>query len=359
MAGPGVISQALRWMLRKESPFYIRPRLDPALLRWAWRFRRYCNFDDAESGYRALLELSRLSLDLFEQLHETFDFFYERKGLLHVYLGEDAGESAQKDGDAMESAGFATRLFDRDGVLEFEPSLSERARAGLFIEGEAHGYSYGYVRALSEFLEKGDSVVLPNRAVSDMRISNGRVRGVRLQSPEEEIEADLVVLAAGSWTPLIAKKLGLTIPLQPAKGYSCTVDIFPGAPTVPLLMPETRVIVTPLDDKIRFGGTLELAGHDLSLDETRYRAVIRGAREVLKTSFEMKNEEAWCGLRPCLPDGLPVIDWVPGIEGLIVASGHAMLGLTQSPGTGRVVSEIADGKTPSVPLEPFRFGRFA
>jgi len=123
-------------------------------------------------------------------------------------------------------------------------------------------------------------------------------------------------------------------------------------------MPETRVIVTPLGDRVRFGGTLELAGHDLSLDETRYRAVIRGAREVLKTSFEMKNEESWCGLRPCLPDGLPIIDWVPGIGGFLVAAGHAMLGFTQSPGTGKVVAELANGETPSVPLEPFRFGRF-
>ncbi len=358
IAGPGVISQALRWMLRKDSPFYVRPRLDPELLRWAWRFRQYCNRGAAESGYRALLGLSRLSLDLFEQLHEILDFFYERKGLLHVYLGEDAGDSAKKDRDSMESAGFAARLLDRDGVLGFEPALSERARAGLFIEGEAHSFSYGYVQALAASLEKGKADVLSNRAVSDVRLENGRVRGVVVQSPEEEIEADLVVLAAGSWTPLIAKKLGVSIPLQPAKGYSCTIDTFPNAPSVPLLMPETRVIVTPLGDKIRFGGTLELAGHDLSLDETRYRAVIRGAREVLKTSFEMKNEEPWCGLRPCLPDGLPIVDWVPGIGGLLVAAGHAMLGFTQSPGTGKVVAELANGETPSAPLEPFRFGRF-
>jgi D-amino-acid dehydrogenase len=305
-----------------------------------------------------LLDLSRLSLGLFEQLHETFDFFYERKGLLHVYLGEDAGKRAEEDRDAMETAGFAARRFDRDEVLEFEPALSERARAGLFIEEEAHGHCFGYVQALTAFLERSETKFLSNRSVSDIRLDNGRVQGVRIQSPEEEIDADLVILAAGSWTPLIAKKLGVSIPLQPAKGYSCTIDTFPGAPRLPLLMPGARVIVTPLGDRIRFGGTLEMAGHDLSLDETRYRAVIRGAREVLKTNFEMRNEESWCGLRPCLPDGLPIIDWVPGFENLLVATGHAMLGFTQSPGTGKVVAELANGQMPSAPLEPFRFGRF-
>ncbi len=231
--GPGVIPQALRWMLRKDSPFYVRPRLDPELIRWAWLFRRYCNRGAAESGYRALLGLSRVSFNLFGQLHETLDFFYERKGLLHVYLGKDAGESAKRDRDSMESAGFTARLFDREGVQGFEPALSERARAGLFIEGEAHGFSYGYVQALTASLDKGNADVLSKRAVSDVRIDNGRVRGVLVQSPEEEIRADLVVLAAGSWTPLIAKKLGVSIPLQPAKGYSCTIDTFPTHPACP------------------------------------------------------------------------------------------------------------------------------
>jgi D-amino-acid dehydrogenase len=123
-------------------------------------------------------------------------------------------------------------------------------------------------------------------------------------------------------------------------------------------MPETRVIVTPLQDRIRFGGTLELAGYDLSLNEARYQAVIRGARAVLKHPFEMNNEESWCGLRPVLPDGLPIIGRAPNIDGLIMAAGHAMLGFTQSPATGKIVSEIANDQTPSVPVEAFRFERF-
>jgi D-amino-acid dehydrogenase len=184
------------------------------------------------------------------------------------------------------------------------------------------------------------------------------VKGVIAASPQEEFPADLVVMAAGSWAPRLARPLGIPVPLQPAKGYSCTIDTYPGAPTIPILISERRVIVTPLGERLRFGGTLELTGYDMRLNETRYRAVVRAAGEVLKEPLEMKNEETWCGLRPVFPDGLPIIDWAPDIQGLILATGHAMLGFTQSPITGKVVAELANGQAPSVPLVPFRFDRF-
>jgi len=168
----------------------------------------------------------------------------------------------------------------------------------------------------------------------------------------------ITVLAAGAWTPALATSLGIDIPLQPAKGYSCTIDAFPGSPTMPVFVPGRRVAITPIGDRLRFGGTLELAGFADTLDATRYRAVIEAARLVLGDRLQMKNEEAWFGYRPVTPDGLPVIARAPGIDGLIVAAGHAMLGFTQSPATGKLVAELANGQTPSVPLEPFRLDRF-
>jgi D-amino-acid dehydrogenase len=358
IAGPGVIAQAIRWMLKGDSPFFIRPSYAPKLIGWGLRFRRYCTKDAAHIGFDALVSLSRLSLELYVELSQKLDFFFERKGLLHVYLTEKGFEGAKAQRDTFEATGFGVSLLDKQKVLDFEPALSDRVRGGLFIEGEAHGHSFNYVRALAQELKKTGTTFLENRPVSRILVDSRRAKSVLVTSPEEEITADVIVLAAGSWTPSLAKSAGIFVPLQPAKGYSCTIDTYPGAPSVPLLMPETRVIVTPIQDRLRFGGTLELAGFDLSLNETRYQAVIRGARAVLRHPFEMKNEESWCGLRPVLPDGLPIIGRVPHIDGLIMAAGHAMLGFTQSPATGKIVSEIADGQTPSVPIEAFRFERF-
>jgi D-amino-acid dehydrogenase len=196
--------------------------------------------------------------------------------------------------------------------------------------------------------------------VSGLVVEGRRVTGVRIgERPDEEtLESDVVVLAAGSWSKRLGEGAGVSIPLQPAKGYSATIDMFEGAPRVPVLIKERRVTMTPLGDRMRFGGTLELTGFDSTIDRARYGAVLKAAQETLRVNIPRKNEEAWCGFRPLTPDGLPIIDRARNVDGLIVATGHAMLGFTQSPMTGKLVAEIASGSAPSLPLEPFRLDRF-
>ncbi|MFQ5790381.1 MAG: NAD(P)/FAD-dependent oxidoreductase [Acidobacteriota bacterium] len=360
LPGPGVLGQAFRWMLRKDSPFYVRPRLDPGLLRWAWRFRRFCNSDDEEKGHRALLRLSQASLELFEELLRTreADFFYQRRGLLNVYLSEAGLGAAGQEKRLLEQGGLSARLLSREEAMELEPALAPRIVGGLFTEGDAHGLSFGYVQSMAAAVERHGGSLRTHCPVSRVLVERNRVKGIELASPREEIPADLVVLAGGAWSSTLAEALGIPVPLQPAKGYSCTIDHYPGAPAVPILIQEKRVIVTPLGGRIRFGGTLELAGYDLELDSTRYGAVVRAAREVLKDAPPMKNEEPWCSFRPLTPDGLPIIDRARRPEGLIVATGHAMLGFTQSPMTGKLVAELANDQVPSLPLTPFHLERF-
>lgn len=368
LPAPGVFGQALRWMGRRDSPFYIRPRLDLGLLRWAWQFRRYCTHDAARRGFDALLRLSRASLQLYEELARSaaFDFFFRRQGLLHVYVSDAGFAGARHEQEELEHAGFRARLLSGEEAREFEPALGDRVRGALFIEGEAHADSYGFVRALAAACEKRGTRVLERRALVSIHATGGRVRSVVVEPASraeavdaEELQTDVVVLAAGAWTPALAAPLGIRIPLQPAKGYSCTIDAHEDIPAVPVLIAERRVIITPLGDRVRFGGTLELDGFDLGIDRVRYGAVVRGAREVLRQPPPMRGEDAWCGLRPVTPDGLPVIDRARGVEGIIVAAGHAMLGLTQAPITGKLVAELAGGLPPSVAIEPFRLDRFA
>lgn len=358
LPGPGVLGQAARWMFRRDSPVYIKPRLDPAFLRWAWRFRGFCTRDAAARGSDALRALSRMSIDLFEEFGHAPEpgFFYQRKGLLHVYLSDGELAAAGREQQALVHEGFDARVLSQSETRDLEPALSAQVRGGVFIAGDAHGHSYDFVRFLAGRIAQQGARLLTGRPVSRIVADRGRVRGVAIDG--EELPADLVVLAAGAWTPALATSLGIDIPLQPAKGYSCTIDVFPGSPTMPVFVPGRRVAITPIGDRLRFGGTLELAGFADTLDTTRYRAVIEAARLVLGERLQMKNEEAWFGYRPVTPDGLPVIARAPGIDGLIVAAGHAMLGFTQSPATGKLVAELANGQTPSVPLEPFRLDRF-
>ena len=362
LPGPGVIGQALRFLLSSTSPFYIRPRLDPSLLSFFWQFRKYCNRQSAERGFEALAGLSRASLALYQELtlSKDADFYFRREGLLEVYLTERGVGLGRHARTVMEEQGFPARLLSQDEALDFEPALAPSVKGGLFIESEAHGFSFGYVQALARTVEKRGGRIATRLPVASLLIDGRRVKGIRAGIPphEEDIESDVVVLAAGAWAKRLGEAAGISIPLQPAKGYSSTVDAFEGAPRVPVLIKERRVTVTPLGDRVRFGGTLELAGYDSGIDRARYGAVVKAARETLKSDFPMKNEESWCGWRPLTPDGLPIIDRVTHLDGLIVATGHAMLGFTQSPITGKLVAEIASGERPSLPLEPFRLDRF-
>lgn len=364
LPGPGVFGQGIRWMFRRDSPLYVKPRLDPAFLHWAWRFRSFCTRDAAARGSHALQSLSRMSLELFEEFGHAPEpgFFYQRKGLLHVYLDGDAAAAARQEQQTLACEGFDARVLSQSETLELEPALSPIVRAGVLIAGEAHGHSYEFVQSLARRIAHRGARLLTGRAVSRIVTDRGRVRAVAIDGAGtdsgEDLPADLVVLAAGAWTPALAASVGINVPVQPAKGYSCTVDAFPGAPAMPVFVPAKRVAITPIGDRLRFGGTLELAGFSDSLDATRYRAVIDAARLVLGDRLQMKNEEAWFGYRPVTPDGLPVIARAPRVDGLIVAAGHAMLGFTQSPATGKLVAELANGQTPSIPLEPFRLDRF-
>jgi D-amino-acid dehydrogenase len=171
------------------------------------------------------------------------------------------------------------------------------------------------------------------------------------------VPAEIVVLAAGAWTPRLARRLGLRLPIQPATGYSTTVPTWGGAPSHPVVLSDAHVIVLPLGERVRFAGTLELAGFRREGDPVRSAAVARAGAHAMREPPPTGGEH-WFGFRPLMADDLPAIGRVPGVEGVLVAAGHGMLGYTQSPATGKLVAELATGAEPSLPLTPFRPERF-
>lgn len=360
LPGPGVLPQAARWLLRPDSPVYVRPRLDGGFLDWSRRFLRACSAKAARSGTDALRGAGAAGLALFDELVSTWrlEFGYARRGLLNVFVTEEGFARAAHERERLQRAGIRARVLLREEALAFEPALSPRIVGGLYAEGDAHGDSYAYVHALAVSVQSRGVRIVTGRPVRRLLARAGRVEGIVARNPDERIPADLVVLAAGAWTPALLAPLGVRFPLQPAKGYSCTVSGYRRPPSVPLFVEERRVAITPLGDRLRIGGTLELAGYRPGINERRYQAVVRAAQEVLADPPDAGRGEAWMGYRPLMADGLPVIDRVPGIDGLIVAAGHGTLGFTLSPITGRLVADLAEGRPPAVPLAPFRFSRF-
>lgn len=358
LPAPGVVREGLGHLLRRDAPFVIRPRADPALPRWLLSFYRSCGREPSRRATGALTALSRLGLELFDDLAEAGEvsFGYRRGPLLNVYTSPGWRERARAFEAALVELGFRARTLEGDEVLGLEPALSPRVRGALLIEDQASGDSFAYVRSLADGLTRRGVEVRTETSVERVIVRRGRAAGVVLHS-RQEIEADLVVLAAGAWTPRLCEPLGLRLPIQPATGYSCTVRAPEGAPALPVMLDEAHVVVLPLGDRVRFAGTLELAGFRTAPDPVRYGAVVRAGRAALRTPTP-PDGQAWFGFRPLMADDLPAIGWVPGVDGVVVAAGHGTLGLTQSPSTGRLVAELAAGKPPSLPLEPFRPDRF-
>jgi len=360
LPGPGVLAQAVRWLVRPDSPIYVRPHLDAEFLGWSRRFLRACSAPAAQSGTEALQRAAAASVALFDELVTAWrlEFGYRRQGTLNVYVTEAGFARAGHEQERLQRCGLRARVLSREETLAFEPALGPRIAGALFVEGDAHGDSYAYVQALAASLQSRGVRLLTGTAVVRVQVRAGRVEGVVTEGREQRVRADLVVLAAGAWTPQLLAPLGLRLPLQPAKGYSCTIPGSGCAPAVPVFVDERRVAITPLRDRLRIGGTLELAGYRPGINPRRYRAVVRAAQEALAKPPEADRGEAWMGYRPLVADGLPVIDRVPGADGLIVAAGHGTLGFTLSPITGRLVADLAEGRPPAVPLEPFRLSRF-
>jgi D-amino-acid dehydrogenase len=360
LPGPGIVAEGLRALLRRDGPFAIRPQAGPSIVPWLLRFWR----QTPEAIYRrstsVLVELSRLSFELHEELvrRGVASFGYRRGPLLAASRDRGWRHEAEAVVEEVRGLGFGARVLERDDLLGLEPALAPDHLGGYVLEDQGSGDSYRFVRSLVEHARSRGAAVLERTPVRRILVREGRAVGVLAGEPPREIAAELVVLAAGAWSPALARGLGLRLPIQPATGYSLTLPAWEGAPRLPIIAGDSRVIVLPLEGRVRFAGTLELAGFRREPDPVRARAVLRAGLGALREPPPVREPEPWFGFRPLVPDDLPLIGWAPGVRGVLVATGHGTLGFTQGPATGKLIAELAAGKPPSLPLEPFRPDRF-
>ncbi|HEU4665969.1 MAG TPA: FAD-dependent oxidoreductase [Dokdonella sp.] len=358
LAAPGTIAQALRWLFRPDAPLRIRPRPDPELVRWLFAFARRCNERDWIAAARAKAPLLLRSRVLIEELvrQERLDCEFEAIGTLNVFRDEAKFARARAAAERVAGFGIAVEALDAAATLAREPALKPGLAGALFHPGDASLRPDRYVAELARIvraaggrIEEGarvDGFVLDGSRIGEVVASNGRHAGRD------------VVLALGAWSPLLARKLGLRIPIQPGKGYSITYSRPAVCPRVPMTLKEPSVCVTAWGSGYRLGSTMEFAGYDERLSRVRLDALKRGAAGFLREPEGAEVVEEWYGWRPMIPDDLPVIGRAPGIDNLVVATGHGMLGVTMSAGTGVLVSEIVAGRPPSLDPAPFAPARF-
>ncbi len=292
---------------------------------------------------RSLGPLGHASRALFDELLETEKLrsFFCRDGYYEIYLTERGLESAKEDIRMIASFGFHPQVLSGAELREREPAMNDRVVGGIFYPEAATINPFQFVMEMAERAERYGAKFQTASDVASVHIVDGRVRGVQLHNGES-IEADSVVLAAGAYSVPLLRQLGIRFPLQPAKGYHRDCETKPGsAPLIThaCVLGENMVFCTPMDGFVRFAGTLELSGVNHEIRRPRLEQLTKAAGRYLRTMENATVKSEWCGLRPCLPDGLPAVGPVSRCAGLFVATGHAMMGLTLGPVTGKLISE--------------------
>jgi D-amino-acid dehydrogenase len=356
LAGPQAIRDGLRWLGKPDSPFSIAPRA--ATVPWLAEFVAASAPRRVRAARSVLRRLALTSADLHAEWHTAgLDSGFERRGLLNVYGSEAAFRAARTDAAADRADGLDGQILDRSAALDAFPELGTSPAGAVFYPGEAHSDPARFVRAVAaEAVAAGVQI---RTGVEVLGIHRKGSRVDSLWTTEGAITAGQTVLAAGAWSRRLAKDLRLRLPVQGGKGYHVDVEASRGDPGLPVWFQEDRVVATPLPGRLRLAGTLQLSGVDRRIDRRRVDAIVSAAQNGLRDFNDRRVTEVWRGLRPCTPDGLPVIGKAPDLNGLIVATGHGMWGLQLAPITGRLVAQIACGDQTDPDLHAVRPGRFA
>ena len=360
LAAPGIMGQAIRWMWNPESPFYVPPRLDPELISWSWRFWRASSPKRAHAAGPLLRDMNLASRALFVELAARTENVFEfvPGGLLTLFQTERAWSEEARHAERSRQLGMPAEVLDPDGIAALEPDLTLRAIGGVYYRLDAHVTPERFHAALSRLVRERGGVFEWNAELLDWRRDRSAVRAA--VTARGEMEADEFIVAAGSWSSRLVRSLGHRLPLQPGKGYSLTLPSPPERPRRAVLLQEKRVAITPMGSALRVGGTLELGAFDGGISPPRVRGILRSlSRHLPAFRPELFHDcRPWCGHRPCTPDGLPYLGRLPGIENLSVATGHAMMGLSMAPITGKLMTEVVSGERPSIDLSMLRPDRF-
>lgn len=362
LATPGIVKQGFRWMLNNQSPFYIQPRLNWELMKWGWHFMRSANKQHVENAAIPLRDIALFSQHLYEEWSKVpgFQFSYEQKGLLEIFQTPEALHHAAKTASAAEAIGLAgTRLISKEELQVMEPDVSIEALGALYFPGDAHLYPAQLMQHLQEMLVANGVQVLHSVQVTGFECYEQKIKAIHTN--RGLYNADAVILAAGSWSPALTKQLKLNMPLVPGRGYSISLDPSPYHFQRPAVLVEGRVALTPMAGKIlRIGGTMEITSTYAPPNFKRVKGILQSVRQFFPDmQIPFPNEkDIWYGYRPCSADGLPYIGKTAKWKNLIVATGHAMIGLSLGAGTGKLVAELVNEAKTSVNLQAFSPDRF-
>lgn len=354
LSAPGIVTKGIKWMFNSASPFYVKPRLDFDFLKWSLAFKKSATAKKVEQSIPILKNINLLSRDLYEDLKTSgdFNFHYERKGLLMCYKTDKVGEAEWNVGQRGIEEGLNVKHLSLKEIKAVEPEANFNIKGAVYYDCDAHMTPHSFMSEMTSYLMSKGVLFLYNEEVIDAVVDGSTIS--KIITNTKELSADELILAAGSWSSILLKKLNIKLHLEAGKGYSINSKQDTKI-SIPAILCEAKVAITPMDGFTRFAGTMELGGINHKINKIRVNSIANAVTDYypdIKVSTEEK-ENAACGLRPCSPDGLPYIGKSLKWKNLTIATGHAMMGWSLGPATGKLVAEIIANEKPSLDLSPF------
>lgn len=345
LAAPGMVAMGLKMMGDPESPFYVKPRFSWELISWAWRFWRAGTKANVERAAPLLKDMHEASVVCYKEFGDAWnnEFGLTHRGLLLVCNTQKFLDHEIEAAEMAHRLGVRAEVMDAAAIAKYEPNLTVDAIGAVLFPDDCHLTPQTFVAGLMKRVKEAGCKVEFNAGVTDFDIRERRLHAVK--TSRGEFAADEIVLAAGAWSPVMSRRLGISLPMQAGKGYNLTMTNPKQMPTTSMIMTEARLAVTPMGSTLRFGGTMEMSGLNLDINSSRLRGIVKSACRYLP-AFKPEDFEGikpWCGLRPCSPDGLPYLGRSKRYENLTIATGHAMIGMSLGPITGKHVAEIVTG----------------
>lgn len=359
LASPGMIAKGLKWMFKKGSPFYIRPRLNVELAKWLWQFYNSANKKHVTECAPILRDMHLEGREFYEQLNTKpgFDFHFERKGILMMYQ-TGAGEHEEADTAQMaRELGIDANILSPEQLKTLDPGIKMNVRGAVHYPGDAHLAPQVLMQQLMISLRDSGVEFLENHEVIKIE-DHGKMGATLFIKNSASIKAKHIVIATGTWSGLLMKRSGYKFLMQDGKGYSMTIGQPGGMPTIPAILTEARVAITPMGDNLRVAGTLEISGRDEKINPFKVKSILHATHQYYPELSISNPGPVWYGYRPCTPDGMPFIGRWSNDSAVIVATGHAMMGLSLAPATGIMVKNVLvkDLKNSGQrKLSPFRF----
>jgi D-amino-acid dehydrogenase len=353
LAAPGAIGLGLRWLLDPGSPFYIRPRFDPALAAWIVHFMRAANREHVNRAGPILRDMLLASRELYEQLADRCGnaFGLVKRGMLMLCRTRTGLEEETRAARRARELDLPVEILSSTRAAEIDPGITMDIAGAVFYPLDSHLDPRLLMRKLTELTTAAGVTIHWSTRLDAWRTTGERIAAAT--TAQGEIAADEFVVATGAWSAEVVRSLGRRLLLEGGKGYSFTLPNPTQLPRLCSVLSEAHVAVTPMGSSLRIGGTMEFAGLDRSVSERRTRAIAAAAAQYFPAlrAQDIAQVRPWAGLRPCTPDGLPYIGRFAPYSNLCVAAGHAMLGISLAPITGQLIAQVVAGEQPRIPLE--------